>query len=301
MPHVEIPMGVIPALVTPFDVRGEIDVEALDRLVLHLVDGGAAALFTFGSTGEYFSLTDPQKQRIAQRVVTRTNKSVPVLGGASSNSVTTTRANIRVLREWGIDGAVVLPPSWPPYSQSQILRFYSEVAAGSPLPIIAYNIPEDTGVNIEIPTVRELSRIENIVALKDTAGDIGRFMSLLLEFRNSNSFRLYQGDEALLAPSLLFGASGMISSLANVAPALFAELYHACRARDLDKVQALQGRIASLSRLFTSVGHAFFLGIKLALEEIGICKRFASQLNEETTDAARASVRGILKESGILI
>jgi len=157
--------GIVPAMITPFTSKGEVDVEGAKRLVDYLIRSGLHGLFTLSSTGEYFSLVDEQKEVLVKAVVGQAKRQVPIYAGASSNSLKTAISNVNKLYQWGVDAAVIIPPSFFTYSQKELIKYYASISRNSPLPIFIYNIPSRARVNMEISTLEELSHEENILGI----------------------------------------------------------------------------------------------------------------------------------------
>ena len=298
--------GIVPAMVTPFTREGEVDIEGVKRLVDYLVKSGVHGLFTLSSTGEYFSLVDEQKKVLVKAVVAQAQKRVPVYAGASSNSLKAVISNIDKLCQWGANVAVIIPPSFFTYSQEELIEYYVSIARNSPLPIFIYNIPGRTGVNMEISTLEKLNQEVNIVGTKDTTVDMARFMELLFHFRQRDDFSLFQGSELLLASSFIFGGNGAISALANIDPKLHVDIYKAAVDKDVEKAYQLQKKMNFLFTIFSAAGdyrlstNNFLLGIKIALNLLGICDSYVCQLGRRPKKEETNRVEQILVQRGLL-
>ncbi len=298
--------GIVPAMITPFTSKGEVDVEGAKRLTEYLVKGGVHGLFALSSTGEYFSLTDDQKEVFVKTVVSQTKKRVPIYAGASSNSLKMVISNIDKLCQWGANAAVIIPPSFFTYSQEELIEYYTSIARNSPLPIFIYNIPGRTRVNMEIPTLKRLSQEENILGTKDTTVDMARFMELLFHFRQRDDFSLFQGSELLLASSFIFGGDGAISALANIDPKLHVDIYQAAINKDIEKAYQLQKKMNLLFTIFSAAGdyslstNNFLLGIKIALNLLGICDSYVCQMGRKPKKEEINRVEQILLKRGLL-
>ena len=298
--------GIVPAMISPFTDKGEIDIEGARRLVEYIIGSGGHGLFALSSTGEYFSLTDDQKEVLLKTVVNQTKKRVPIYAGASSNSLKIVISNIDKLCQWGADAAVIIPPSFLTYSQEELIKYYTSIARNSPLPIFIYNIPGRTRVNMEISTLERLSQEVNIVGTKDTTVDMARFMELLFHFRQRDDFSLFQGSELLLAPSFIFGGDGAISALANIDPKLHEDIYQAAINKDVEKAYQLQKKMNLLFTIFSAVGdyslsiNNFLLGLKVALNLLGICNSYVCQMGRRPKKEEINRVEQILLKRGLL-
>ncbi len=298
--------GIVPAMITPFTDKGEVDVEGVKRLTDYLIEGGVHGLLALGSTGEYYSLTDDQKEVFVETVVSQTKKRVPIYTGASSSSLETAISSVNKLYQWEVDAAVIIPPSFFTYSQEELIEYYTSIARNSPLPIFIYNIPARAGVNMEIPTLEKLSQEENILGIKDTTVDMARFMELLFHFRQRNDFSLFQGSELLLASSFIFGGDGAISALANIDPKLHVDIYQAAVNKDVEKAYQLQEKMNFLFTIFSAAGNPglsinnFLLGIKIALNLLGICDNYVCQMGRMPKKEEIDRVKQILLKRGLL-
>jgi 4-hydroxy-tetrahydrodipicolinate synthase len=174
------------------------------------------------------------------------------------------------------------------------------------MPIFIYNIPVRAGVNMEISTLKKLSQEENILGIKDTTVDMARFMNLLFHFRQRNDFSLFQGSELLLAPSFIFGGDGAISALANIDPKLHVDIYQAAMNKDVEKAYQLQKKMNFLFTIFSAAGNPglsinnFPLGIKIALNLLGICDSYVCQIGRKPKKEEINRVEQILLKRGLL-
>lgn len=219
--------GVTPPLVTPFDEAGEIDEAALEAVVDWTVDGGVDALFPCGTTGEFASLTPPERRRVIEIVVDRADETdTPVIAGAGATSVEETVEYLEDAAAVGADAAVVVPPFFHAANDpAGNEAFFEAVADRSPLPLLLYNIPSCTGGSIAPETVRALADRDDVLGIKDSSGEFGYFLRLVRE--TPAEFLVLQGFDNLLAASLRSGADGGINALANVLPGVYRELYDA--------------------------------------------------------------------------
>ncbi len=298
--------GIVPAMITPFTPKGEVDVEGAKRLIDYLVKSGVHGLFALSSTGEYFSLSNEQKEVLIKTVVSQTKKRVSIYAGASSNSLKIAISNVNKLCQWGANAAVIIPPSFFTYSQEELIEYYTTIARNSPLPIFIYNIPQRAGVNMEISTLEKLSREKNILGIKDTTVDMARFIELLFHFRQRNDFSLFQGSELLLAPSFIFGGDGAISALANIDPKLQVDIYQAAMNKDVEKVYQLQKKMNFLFGVLSATGdrglsiNNFLLAIKIALNLLEICNIYVCQMGRKPRKEEISWVEQILLKRGLL-
>jgi len=298
--------GIVPAVMSALKADGSADVEGQRRLTRHLVDGGVHGLFVLGSAGEYQALSARTREEIVKAVVEENAGKVPVYVGASSNSLAETKENTARCADWGADAAVVLPPGFFFYSQDELVEYFESVAEASEIPVIAYNYPRRIGNTLEPETIERISRHPNIAGMKDSSGEMGRFMGLIYAFREREDFSIFQGSELLLAPSFIFGGDGAVAALANIAPREHVRLYDAAVAGDVAGTYEMQGKINRIFQVFLAAGdlsestNNFFLSVKIALKLLGLCDTNLAQVGREPTEQMLEDVRKILKEEDLL-
>lgn len=275
------PHGVVPALVTPLDERGDLLEDGLRAVLDHVIAGGVHGVFVLGSSGEIYGLDQDQKARVVELTVEHVAGRVPVYAGASE---ITTRDCIRTARMvdeiGGVAGLSVLTPYFMTPTQDELIRHYSDIAAATDLPVLLYTNPGRTQVNLELETVLALSQVETIIGIKDSSGDQDLLQRYLTE--RPENFSVFVGRDTLILEGLQQGADGAIASTANVAPALVAGIYNAFQAGDGETAARLQ---AALSPLRSIVDRATFPvilkeGLRLAGVDAGVCLAPARDLDE---------------------
>ncbi|UZJ77119.1 4-hydroxy-tetrahydrodipicolinate synthase [Fictibacillus sp. KU28468] len=202
------------AMVTPFDSKGNIDFGKTTKLVNYLIQNGTESLVVAGTTGESPTLSTEEKIALFRHVVKVVDKRVPVIAGTGSNN---TKASIDLTKKAekaGVDAIMIVAPYYNKPSQDGIIAHFKAIAAETSLPILVYNVPGRTVVSISADTVIELSKIPNVVAIKDAGGDLGE-MSRIIE-ETSEEFLLYSGDDGITLPVLSIGGAGIISVASHV-------------------------------------------------------------------------------------
>ena len=258
--------GIIPAMVTPFDANEELNEHALRQLVNHLIDGGVHGLFPTGSQGEFYALSNSEKHRIWEIVVDETQGRVPVYAGTGAITTRDVISLNKLAEQAGINAVSVLTPYFITPSEDELYFHYSTIADATPLPILLYNNPGRTAVNLSANLVSRLSEHPNIVGIKDSSGDLSLTLSYLQQ--TDESFAVLLGRDTLIYGGLLHGAKGSITATANVAPALVVEIYEAFIAGDLPRSLKAQHNLAPLRYAF-GLG-TFPVVVKIALNLIGI-------------------------------
>lgn len=247
------PRGIIPPIITPLTDEGEVNYEVLRQMVNHLIEEGVHGLFPLGTTGEFYAFDDDTYRKILETVKDETAGRVPVYGGANH---ITTRGVIRLVKiceEVGVDAVSVLTPMFVSQTQEELYNYYAEIAASTTLPIILYNNQPKTNVTITPATVARLAKIDNIVAVKDSTGDMTNAAEYIRLTRDNPNFSVLMGRDTLIYAALCYGATGAIASCANVAPRITADIYEKYMAGDLEGALEAQFTLAPL-RIACSMG-----------------------------------------------
>ena len=262
------PCGIIPAVVTPLTLEGKFSEKAMRNLVKYLIDGGVHGLFVTGTTGEFYGLTPEEKREIFQVTLDETRGRVPVYAG--TNGITTRESVMltQLAEDCGIDAVSVLTPMFITPTQEQLIGHYKTIAANTSLPVLLYNNPPKTGVNLAAATVAKLAEVPNIVSIKDSSGDLTLTAEYIRLTRGIENFTVLMGRDTLIYGALCYGASGSIASCANVAPRLCADIYDRYMAGDLKGSLEAQFKLAPLRIAFT-IG-TFPAVIKESLALLGI-------------------------------
>lgn len=205
---------VLTAMVTPFDKHEEIDFQALDYLIDHLINNGSDGLVVAGTTGESPTLTHGERMKLFEYVVKKVNGAVPVIAGTGSNY---TKASIELTKEvakTGVDGVMLVAPYYNKPSQDSMYEHFKVIAKSTELPVMLYNVPGRTGVDMEVSTVVRLSQIDNIVSIKDASGNLEK-MTNIIRLTDDN-FSVYSGEDSLTLPALAIGAAGIVSVSSHI-------------------------------------------------------------------------------------
>lgn len=234
------------AIVTPYkDTENqEINYEVLAELLEFQIANGTDAIIIAGTTGEASTQTDEEQLELIRFTVEKVNHRVPVIGGAGSND---TRHGVILTREvekTGVDAILSVTPYYNKTNQKGLIDHYKAIANSVELPIILYNVPGRTGVNIEPKTLAELAKIDNIVSLKDATGNFGQAVDNLSLV--GDRLDIYSGNDDTIVPLMSLGAKGVISVLANIAPKATAEMTHLFLNGDIKQAAAIQAEYKEL-------------------------------------------------------
>ncbi len=235
--------GAIVAIVTPFK-KGAVDEEALRGLIEFQIEGGTDGIVPCGTTGESATVSHEEHSRIIEITVDAVRKRVPVIAGTGSNS---TREAIRLTEhahKVGADGALMITPYYNKPTQEGLYQHFKAVAEAVPIPIVPYNVPSRTGGNILPETVARLSKISNIVGIKEATGDL-RQVSKVVELCGDN-LAVLSGDDFTVLPILAVGGKGVISVVSNIIPEDMAAMIDAFEAGDLKKARDLHFKMSPI-------------------------------------------------------
>ncbi|MFX1447923.1 MAG: 4-hydroxy-tetrahydrodipicolinate synthase [Promethearchaeota archaeon] len=260
------PTGVMPALVTPFNKDDEsINEENLRNLVNHLIEQGVTGLVPVGTTGEFVNMTFEERLRVLEIVVDETNGRVPVIGGTGETGTKLVIDATKAATDIGCDAVIIVTPYYLKPKAKGLYDHYFTIAEKTDIPLVLYNIPACTGVELPWTVVEDLVDIENFVAIKDSSGDY-KYFSALLEKVSDQISVLIGWDENVLG-ALAGGAAGCILGSANVIPKLWIEIYDHVKNNRLQEAQALQKKVQKIARMLINSGA---LGAKECLNMMGV-------------------------------
>lgn len=237
--------GAIVATVTPFR-NGKLDVTALKKLVKFQIENGTDGIVPCGTTGESATLSFDEHERVIDTVIQAAGGKVPVIAGTGSNN---TREAIRLTRyakKAGANGALVITPYYNKPTQEGLYRHFRAVAEAADIPLILYNVPGRTGVNMTAATVARLAEVPNVAGVKEASGDLNQVCDILRA--TPKSFSVLSGDDFLFFPMMALGAKGVISVTSNVAPRAMAELYDAYVIGEISRAREIHYRLWPLFR-----------------------------------------------------
>ncbi len=243
-----LPFGVIPALVTPMREDESINYEVLEELVERLVVAGVNGLFCLGTSGEFYALNEREKINIARTVVTASAGRVPVYAGTGMPCTTDVIHLSQLLATCGIQAVSVVTPYYIAPDQQQLCRHYREIAGAVDLPIILYNIPGRTGLNLSAETVGELAQIPNVVGIKDSSGKLENIHDYM-KVTDPKHFAVLAGSDSMILDALICGGAGTIASSGNIIPEKLVQLYSYWKRGDLENARRIQERILPLCKV----------------------------------------------------
>lgn len=288
----------LPALVTPLTWDGAVDEPAIQRLVEHMLAGGVHGLLALGSTGEVASLDDASRRQVLAAVVKAAAGRVPVLCGIAQSRFADATADVIAAAELGADAVLVAPPYYYPIDQPTVLSFYRALATKSPLPILVYNIPQNTKVVADPATVAALAREGTVVGIKDSSRDFEYFESVCVATRELPDFRIFTGSDTMLLASLAMGGAGTICGGANIAPGWVVRIFDDFERGDLKAARTHQD---ALLELVLAVRPGVFpSAIKAALHLQGLCEPWLAPPVAPLGEAPLSVLRRQLDHWGLL-
>lgn len=288
--------GAAVALVTPFKADGSVNYEELARLIDFQIENGTDALVIAGTTGESSTLSEKEHIDVIKFSVEHTKHRVPVIAGTGSNATETAVMLSKEAEAAGADALLLVTPYYNKTSQRGLYVHYKTIANSVKLPIILYNVPSRTGLNIDVETAAKLAEIDNIVAMKDAVGNI-TYTANLIE-RCGDKLTVYSGNDDQIVPMMSLGAKGVISVLSNVAPKETHDMTAAALAGDYKTAAALQLKYLKLI-------HALFIEtnpipVKEAVNQMGFAAGECRLPLYEMADETKAVLVAEMKKQGLL-
>ena len=286
--------GVATALITPFDENG-INYEQFGKLIDWQIESVINALVVCGTTGEASTLTDDEHRDAIAFAVKQAAGRVPIIAGTGSNDTLYALDLVRCAQEAGADAALVVTPYYNKATQRGLIKMYTSIADFSKIPIILYNVPSRTGVNIEPNTYKVLAEHENIVAIKEANGNISKIVETMSYVHEK--LDLYSGNDDQIVPLLSLGGQGVISVLSNILPKETVEMCSRFFAGDVDGAAKMQYKYhALIDALFSEVNP---IPVKAALAAMGFCENRLRLPLTEMEEGKEKILIQCMREAGI--
>ena len=287
--------GSIPAVITPFDEKN-VDYEALARVLNHLIDNGSHGLVPCGTTGESPTLSHDEHKKIIEETIRVTDKRIPVIAGTGSNNTLEAIEYTDHAQRSGADAALIVTPYYNKPTQSGLYEHFKIIAEKTNIPIIIYNIPGRSIVDMTIETMVELAKIKNIIGVKDATNDL--FRPLLTRKKMKDKFCYLSGEDGTALAYLAQGGHGCISVTANVAPKLCSEMHSAWQKGNISKAQEINLQLSSLhNALFTESSPG---PVKFAASLLGLCSQNTRLPLSGIKDETKKLVKSCLQDLQLL-
>lgn len=256
------------ALITPFNEDKTIDFVALERIVNHVIEGGADFLVALGTTSEAPTLSAEEKTQVVNTILKTNAKRLPVLLGMGGNNTQNVIEQIQRQDFTGIDGILSVVPYYNKPNQRGMKAHFTAIADASPVPVILYNVPGRVGVNLQAATCVELAKHPNIIAVKEASGNLMQIMEILRD--KPTDFDVISGDDGITQPMMALGAQGVISVAANAYIKPFAQMMKAMREGRHEEALRLHYTMLRMNQLIFADGNP--AGIKCLMSIMGLCK-----------------------------
>ena len=281
------------AIVIPFRKDSSVDFSSLEKLVNHLLSNGVDYLVVLGTTGEAATLNSDEKKAILNFVIDTVDKKVPIVAGFGGNNTSEIVSNIKHYNFNGIDAILSVSPYYNKPNQKGLYNHYKAIAAASSLPVILYNVPGRTTVNISAETTLRLAHdIENIVAVKEASGDFEQIMHILKD--KPDDFMVISGDDLLTLPLLSIGIHGVISVTANAFPKEYSDLINLALKGKFNEAMNVQNSLLDIMQTLFVEGNP--AGVKAALKILDITPNYLRQPLEPISKTTYNKLAKLIEE-----
>lgn len=286
--------GVITAMITPFNENG-VNLEELGKMIEHQIDGGTDALVILGTTGEPATMTEDEKTEVIKFSVKKAGGRIKIIIGTGSND-TAKAVNSSVCAEkLGADGILAVTPYYNKCTQKGLYEYYKTICSAVKIPVIAYNVPTRTGVNILPETAEKLAGIPNMAGIKEASGNMAQVCETMRRIRGK--IDLYSGEDCLNLPILAIGGAGVISVVSNIAPSRVKEMFNLVKVNLLDEANKVQDSLLPLmSACFLEVNP---IPVKAAYNMLGFNAGVPRSPLTELEPQNKGILLGEIKKAGL--
>lgn len=289
--------GLGTAMITPFDENGAVDFPALEKIVDGQLKGKVDALFVCGTTGEPPTMNASEREKVVSAVIEQVNGRIPVFVGTGSNDCAHAVELSKQAQAMGANGVLAVTPYYNKCTQEGLYLYYKAINDAIDIPIVAYNVPGRTGVNMKPETVEKLTSLSNVRGVKEASGNIAQILETSRRIRGSQ-INLYSGDDCIAVPIMSVGGSGLISVASNAIPSVMSEMIHAWldgdHARALDMQMKYQ---PFFDAMFLEVNP---IPVKTACALLGMCKPYMRLPLTTLTQDNTAKLEKTMKDLAIL-
>jgi 4-hydroxy-tetrahydrodipicolinate synthase len=284
------------ALVTPFTRSGDLDEAAVRRLARRQIDAGIHFLSPCGTTGENPTLTASERLRIVEILVEEAGGKAPILAGAGGYNTSEVIRLARDLAKAGASGFLSVTPYYNKPTQEGLYQHYRAIAESTSLPIVVYNVPGRTGVNVDVPTLARLAQIPNIVGVKEASGNVAQMCEIVRSL--PSDFIVLSGDDALTLPLLAVGGHGIISVASNEIPLEMVKLVEAAERNEFVGARAVHARILPL--MLVNFVESNPQPVKFAMAAMGLVDETFRLPMVSPSPASKEKIGMVLKALGLL-
>lgn len=294
--NVDFIRGVVTPLITPVDKEDRVAETGLRNVIEHVLGGGVHGVFVLGSTGEFYGIDYDEKRRATEITIDQVKGRVPVYVGASA---ITTRECIKLSKmaeAAGAQAVTVLTPMFISPSEEELYKHFKTIAESTALPVLVYNNPDRTGINISANLIERLAGVPNIVGAKDSSGDLTLTSEYIRRTRDKG-FRIMAGRDTMILGTLVYGGVGTVAATSNIAPSLVVEIYNKFVAGDIQGAREAQYRLAPL-RIAFGLG-SFPVVMKDALNLLGVDVGDPIRPLDHCTEPNMAKLKDVLTKMGL--
>ncbi|WP_336166847.1 4-hydroxy-tetrahydrodipicolinate synthase [Acinetobacter sp. 161(2023)] len=288
--------GSIVAIVTPMLKDGGVDWKGLEKLVEWHIEQGTNSIVAVGTTGEASTLSMEEHTQVIKEIIRVANKRIPIIAGTGANSTREAIELTKAAKDLGADAALLVTPYYNKPTQEGLYQHYKAIAEAVELPLILYNVPGRTGVDLANDTAVRLAEIPNIVGIKDATGDVPRGKALIEAL--NGKMAVYSGDDDTAWELMLLGADGNISVTANIAPKAMSEVCAVAIAKDEQQAKTINNKIANLHNILFCESNP--IPVKWALHEMGLIDTGIRLPLTPLAEQYREPLRNALKDAGII-
>ncbi len=285
------------AMVTPFKKSGEVDIQSLKKLTDHLIAGNADYLVVLGTTGESVTLSKEDKKLVLETIMATNNGRKPIVLGVGGNNTADIASQMARIEPHGITAFLSVTPYYNKPTQNGLFEHYKALSESSKLPILLYNVPGRTGVNLLPDTVSKIAfDCRNIIGIKEASGNVEQIMSVIQQ--TPKEFLVISGDDALTLPLISAGCDGVISVVGNDFPKDFAEMVNQALTGDFENARLIHYRLLDIIKLLFVEGNP--AGVKEVLSQLNICGEYLRLPLVPVSDETSEKLRHEMIDQGFL-
>jgi 4-hydroxy-tetrahydrodipicolinate synthase len=283
--------GIFPAMLTPLTDEQKVNEKVLRQMTNYLIESGVHGLFALGTNGEFHLFSEEEKLSIAKIIIDETNGRVPVMIGTGGNGTAEVIELSKKMEKIGADALSIITPYFVTPSQEELAIHYEKIADAVSIPVLLYNIPSKTGMNIEPETVARLAKVKNIVGIKDSSGKFENIEQYINVTKNED-FSVFAGTDSLILKTLMAGGLGAVAATANMLPKIVVSIYNNWLEGNIEEAQKAQEALQPLRDTFAygAIPSALKKAVELNGIPVGPPKFPISELSGEALEKVRKMV-----------
>lgn len=282
------------ALVTPFQANGEVDYAGLGKLIDHCITGGIEYLVSLGTTGEAATLSKEEKLEVLNFTIAHTKGRVPLIAGFGGNDTRAVIKDIEAFHFNGIDAILSVSPYYSKPTQAGIIAHYQAIATAAPRPVLLYNVPGRTGMNMTAETTITLSKEKNIIGIKEASGNFGQCMQIVMN--TPKEFLKISGDDNITLPLIALGFDGVISVSGQAFAKQFSQMVREALKGDFEAACKLHYPLVDVTDMLFAEGNPG--GVKYVLEALGVCGSHLRLPLVQISDSLKAKIKAEVAKIG---